>query len=93
MMLERRSADKRRHPRQLTLRTAKIFHEGRAAAIDCAIVNISEGGACILLSNPAAVPDAFKLTIDRDGEIRGCSVAWRSGNRIGVAFTGGISFD
>jgi hypothetical protein len=75
------------------LKTAKIFHDRRASAIDCAIVNISDGGACILLSNATVVPDAFNLTIDHDGEMRGCTVAWRAGNRIGVAFTGGVTFD
>jgi hypothetical protein len=92
-MLDRRTLDKRKHQRHLTLKTAKIFHDRRAPAVDCAIVNISDGGACILLSHGVAVPDSFNLAIDHDGRMRGCSVAWRAGNRIGVSFTGGFTFD
>jgi hypothetical protein len=92
-MLKPQASDKRRHTRHLTLRTAKIFHDRGASAIDCAIVNISDGGACILLSDPGAIPNVFNLAIDNDDRMRGCRVAWRSGSRIGVAFTGGISFD
>jgi hypothetical protein len=92
-MLKTRPSDKRRHARHLTLRTAKIFSDRSVTGIDCAIVNISDGGACILLSDPGAIPNVFDLAIDNDGNVRGCRVAWRSGNRIGVAFTGGIAFD
>jgi hypothetical protein len=92
-MLKAQASDKRRSQRQLTLMTAKIFCDRHAAAVDCAVVNISEGGACILLSDPATVPNLFNLAIDNEGKMRGCRVAWRSGNRIGVAFTGGIPFD
>jgi PilZ domain len=92
-MLKSQPSDKRRHPRHLTLRTAKIFCNRGVPAIDCAIVNISDGGACILLSDPGEIPNVFDLAIDNDGKMRGCRVAWRSGNRIGVAFTGGIAFD
>jgi hypothetical protein len=75
----------RKHDRELTLKTAKIVSSDRLSAA-CAILNISDGGACILVSNPLEVPDAFNLVTDFDGTIHGCDVAWRAGNRVGVAF-------
>lgn len=46
--------DKRRHERSLTLKTAKIVSSETMATIDCAIFNISAGGACILVPDAAA---------------------------------------
>ena len=76
----------RKQQRVLTLKTAKIKFETMKSAIHCAILNISDVGACILVSEPAEIPETFDLTIDPSGSNYQCCVAWRSKNRIGVSF-------
>ena len=80
-------SEQRRHPRQLVLKTAKLAGEG--GAIDCALLNISRSGACLLVPDSAAVPDSIDMIIDGDDVVRRCTVAWRAGARIGVAFVAG----
>jgi len=52
----------RRHPRYLTLRTGKIECQGER--IDCAVLNVSAAGACLLVPNAADLPDSFELVVD-----------------------------
>jgi hypothetical protein len=76
----------REQPRELTLKTAKIKTKIMESAIHCAILNISDTGACILVPDQTDIPDTFDLTIDPIGSNYACRVAWRSKNRIGVSF-------
>lgn len=78
--------DARRHRRTLVFRTAKIVAAGVAGHIDCAILNVSESGAALLLPNLAAVPAVFDLVIDPDGTMRNCELRWRTHNRAGIQF-------
>lgn len=74
----------RRHPRYLTLATGRIV--GGDDAIDCAIVNVSVGGACLLVADPMAAPGEFELIVD-PGRIRvRCVTVWRHRHHLGVAF-------
>ncbi len=77
----------RTHPRVLTLKTAKIFSDGMPEQTDCAILNISNGGAALLVPDLAVVPMTFTLVIDPYGLVRSCQLRWRAGNRVGVQFT------
>jgi hypothetical protein len=73
------------HARVLTFKTAKIRSVEFAEAIDCAVLNISEAGACILVPEALDLPQSFELTIDFGG-VHACEVRWRSGSRLGVTF-------
>lgn len=75
--------EQRQFPRYLTLATARIVAED---AIDCAVLNISKGGACLLVADPTAVPQRFELVVDPGRLKVRCHLAWRSRHRIGVAF-------
>jgi hypothetical protein len=77
----------RDHPRQLTLKTATILGAGENSGVSCAILNTSAGGFCLLVAAPDTVPDTFDLIVDPDGARHSCTVAWKSGNRIGVRFS------
>lgn len=77
--------DRRQQPRHLTLRTGKIHGAGTASEIDCAIFDISDGGACLLLPKGVEVADTFLLTVDPTGVSYACRVAWRAGHRVGVS--------
>jgi hypothetical protein len=80
--------EKRRHERVLTLKTADILFDKAGNARECAIVDISEGGACLLVETSLDLPDTFELTTHRDGLTRTCHVAWRSAHKVGVSFDG-----
>ena len=78
------TAEQRRDPRQLVLRTGKLDCAG--AMVDCALLNISRSGACVLVPDAQAIPNSVAMIIDGDDVVRRCNVAWRAGARIGVAF-------
>jgi PilZ domain-containing protein len=74
----------RRHPRYLTLRTGKI--EFQDQLVDCAILNVSASGACLLVPNAADLPGSFELAIDGTRGLTRCRVAWRDTHKVGVRF-------
>jgi hypothetical protein len=80
-MLERRA-----HPRWLTLKTGKIVRSDDACDIDCAILDMSEAGARILVSDPTEVPQKFVLKCDRTHAVYICERVWTDGNRIGLSY-------
>lgn len=78
------TVDKRKNARRNSDAPGTIFYN--AAHIPCRLENISEGGACVLLANDAAIPPYFVLFIPAEKVERSCSVVWRRGSRIGVQF-------
>jgi hypothetical protein len=76
----------REHPRQLTLRTARIVSGEDESGIHCAVLNSSAGGLCLLVASAEGIPSEFDLIVDADGSRRACAVVWTSDNRIGVRF-------
>ena len=80
------TADHRRHPRQLILRTGKLDCADEGGMVDCALLNISRTGACVLVPDASVIPNSVSMIIDGDDRIRRCNVAWRAGARIGVSF-------
>ena len=80
----RTNPDRRRSVRRKVLRTGRV-RWGRGHWVECIIRNVSEFGAQIEASNP--VPNKFELVIG-DQVFRSCSVRWRRGTRLGIAFEG-----
>ena len=78
--------ENRRSERRLTLQTGKIVSSDEALSFDCAILDISDHGARLLVPLGASVPDAFTLFMDHDKATHECKVTWREGPRIGVSF-------
>jgi hypothetical protein len=74
----------------LILRTGKIVGAREAAAIDCAILNISHSGACILVPPEASVPQSFDLSVDPHDAVYKCETVWKAGPKIGLTFTGPV---
>jgi len=54
--------------------------------IDCTMRDLSDIGACLMVTSPTGIPNEFELVPDRDKVPRHCRVVWRAANRIGVAF-------
>ena len=77
---------RRRATRQQTLKRGTI-RAGRASGIECAVRNMSEIGALLVLDSPRTVPDQFTLLMSSDGLRRHCEVVWRFTRKIGVQFT------
>ena len=78
----------RRSRRRLTFKTGRIVAEDNAYCLECAILNVSEHGACVLVPIGASTADHFVLVFDGSDEHRDCTVAWRDGCRIGVSYDG-----
>ena len=77
--------EKRRTPRQRVLKGAKISTRQLGTSIDCTVRNVSETGACLVVTTPVGIPDTFDLVL-ADGGVRPCKVEWRKADKIGVSF-------
>ena len=80
------SADKRRAPRNRTLRTGKIIYNNQMCVIDCLIRDISLTGCRVRVPNPGMIPDRFALQGAADGDRRNCTVSWRTADELGLKF-------
>lgn len=79
-----RSADRRR-----TLKAGVIAYSGRHVTLQCAVRDLSDTGARLLVEGSIDAPDTFELIIAIDGMEADCRVAWRRGKEVGVVFVGG----
>ena len=66
-------------------RNAKIVADIKKPAIECNIIDLSAGGACIqLASDDIVVPKRFTLV--HGATKKNCMLVWKRGFRIGVSF-------
>ena len=79
--------EKRKSPRQVINRIAKIIVSDESLPRDCLITDISDGGVRLHLEG-IEVPDQFDLIIDAGSPPvrRRCLVIWRLGYEIGAEF-------
>jgi len=80
--------ERRNVQRTAVKRSAKIIVPRRSPVIHCTVQNITSGGACLTLANTYGIPDNFDLTFECGRTRRACRVAWRTANKLGVAFQG-----
>lgn len=59
---------------------------GNASVIDCAVRNVTNGGARVQIANTIDLPDDLGLTFDGGRSFRSCRVVWRSVIETGVEF-------
>jgi hypothetical protein len=76
--------EKRKHPRVEVDEPAYVSVGG--SVMSCMVRNISVEGAAIDVTNPAFVPQRFRLVMAKDSAVHECSVVWIQQNRIGVSF-------
>ena len=76
--------DTRKTPRNRVLDTGLIRFGDMS--FSCAIRNISKGGLALDVGSQVGVPDQFTLIVVPEKKTYSCSVVWRKGGRIGVAF-------
>jgi hypothetical protein len=83
----RSHAELRKKPRRQFHYNAGVLLEGASAPLPCAIADISETGARIVLETEIELPERFILLLTRKGEARRqCRLVWRDGQTAGVAF-------
>ena len=78
--------ERRKNPRQRTLKAAKIVFHDRRTVLDCTARNLTQEGASLTVGNTVSLPDRFRLTIPADKFDRPCRVVWRKADRVGVQF-------
>lgn len=77
----------RRHRRVELDYVARILTVGAKSICDCAVLDVSQGGARIAVLASDMVPDEFLLTFSASSDVsRRCKVAWRREDEIGVIF-------
>lgn len=86
MAEQNRSSEKRTRSRKLTLEPGSIEIPPGDTPIDCVILDITSGGACILVKDASALPLTFHLRTISTGSTYICKRAWQQRNRIGVSF-------
>jgi hypothetical protein len=84
-------SDKRRwsrfEPKGLVSKTAKLMFVAGLPSIECRVVDLSAGGACLELPRQQeGLPSEFEIL--HGGVRRPCRLAWKRGFRIGCQYTG-----
>lgn len=77
-------SDKRRHKRKSGMWKAHV-ELGQGYRVDCVILDLSDGGAKLMLKLPIATGKVVTVVADSIGA-RGARVAWSEGDRAGVQF-------
>jgi hypothetical protein len=80
--------DKRSTPRQRVLKAAKIITMDNSSVIDCAVRNMSDAGAQLVIEKSVKMPEEFQFFLANGDTVRDAVLAWHRGDRIGVKFTG-----
>ena len=77
----------RKHRRVELNYAARVLSLGADLICDCAIIDVSQGGARIAVLSTEIVPDEFFLAFSASGGAsRRCRVAWRRDDEIGATF-------
>jgi hypothetical protein len=71
-------------PRQILLKAGQISFQD--TSIGCFVLNISTGGAGLVLDRDLPIPFSFDLEIDGEPARRRCLVVWRNDCHLGVSF-------
>jgi hypothetical protein len=82
----------RKKPRRQFHYQAKILSSAHGPPLPCAIADVSQSGARIVLESDAELPPEFLLLLSaRGGARRICRLVWRNGLNVGVEFRDGRS--
>ena len=85
-IVEAASSDQRKTFRRRVLKGGHITLKHMNSSLTCTVRNLSSAGACLSITQAAAVPDDFHLLIRSSAMRSRCRVAWRDGERLGVCF-------
>jgi hypothetical protein len=77
--------DRRRRPRRRVLLAGKLAYVTSSVTADCTIRNLSDDGALIIAPSLPLPRDPF-LIVTKEATLHEAHVAWREGERSGLAF-------
>ena len=80
--------ERRKSLRRRVLKEGKIVFADALCLMDCAIRDMSDGGAKLIVSNTLAIPHSFQLYEKSSGKLYPATIAWRQCNAIGGKFNG-----
>jgi hypothetical protein len=58
--------ERRKTARHRVLQGGSISFHHLGAKIDCTVRNLSEAGACLVVTSPFGIPNEFDLVLDRE---------------------------
>ena len=70
--------------RRTVLKSGTVSFEG--TRIGCSVLNMSTGGAGLVIESDVAMPSLLDLEIDEERIRRRCLLVWRNERQIGVSF-------
>jgi hypothetical protein len=76
-------------PRGLVPRAGKLLLGSNTAAIDCQVVNLSAGGACLQLCELQKLPKRFEF--HHGGTRKLAQLVWQRGYLIGICYEASVS--
>ncbi|HEX8569384.1 MAG TPA: PilZ domain-containing protein [Caulobacteraceae bacterium] len=79
-------AEKRAHPREQVHRPGVVVHGRSGRSIPCTILDVSLGGARVLLAEPELPEIGLTLIDQQKGTLADCKIVWRKGHFAGVSF-------
>jgi hypothetical protein len=73
-------------PKGLVAKTAQIFLPPNNETVECRVIDISAGGACLQLPASRELPPRFEV---KHGGVRKlCALVWQRSYRFGIKFEG-----
>ena len=79
--------NKRSAKRSRVLKSAKIYRQTGAFAMDATLRDWSDTGCKIVCKDQMALPNEMLLVLPSDGTSRKAKVVWRRGELAGIEFT------
>jgi hypothetical protein len=76
--------ENRAHPRNRSLKSAKIVFNNRWSVIDCKVRDMSKTGVRLDLAAGTQMPEEFELELLPERKTRHARLVWRKGNLAGV---------
>lgn len=77
--------ERRRIPRQRTLKGGRIVLNDGFSTFDCTVRNLTAEGAKLIVSSIIGIPQRFALAM-QDGRQFNCETIWHTETEIGVRF-------
>lgn len=78
--------DRRQSFRRKTYLGGRVVFNHRQATMDCVLKNMGGGGAKLIFTNTASVPDEFDIQVARMERTFRARVEWRGQDELGVSF-------
>lgn len=71
-------------PAGLVAKTGKVFLDSRTPGVECRVIDLSRGGACLEFSKALQLPRRFDFV--HGGVRKNCLLVWQRNFRAGVSF-------